>query len=177
MKPREAAEATETSFVNQRDINISKAGLQPHLRFGNRKSFSRSHPYPSKYLHIWNNLYPPSSTDYGCLRSEMEKFSDILLGSSKDEIRLLRILPRYQQPSTKPGLFSSLGVMKDCLFSSLSARTFSCTLEETSLKDHPEYLALSYAQGEFYALRANIHRRHECPHHRESQNSSATSSA
>jgi hypothetical protein len=77
----------------------------------------------------------------------MEKFSDILLGSSKDKIRLLQILPRYQKPRIKPGLFSSLEIMKDYLFPSLSARTFSCTLKETSLKDHPEYFALSYAQG------------------------------
>jgi Heterokaryon incompatibility protein (HET) len=54
----------------------------------------------------------------------MEYFSYAPLDPTKDEIRLLRILPRDHENEV------------------------ACTLEKISLKEHPKYLALSYAWGD-----------------------------
>jgi hypothetical protein len=70
------------------------------------------------------------------------------LDSSESQIRLLRILPRYQQAITIYSLSSWLGWIKHYLLSSISTHPISCTLETTSSTENPNYFALSYVWGD-----------------------------
>jgi hypothetical protein len=74
----------------------------------------------------------------------VEAFSYTPLDASKDDIRLLRIIPR-PQTNTRSALLSFLGRLQTNIWSSIFSPPVACTLETISVKDCPNYFALSYA--------------------------------
>lgn len=85
----------------------------------------------------------------------VEAFSYTPLDASKDEIRLLRIIPRYSQTNTRSALLSFLGRLQTNIWSSISSPPVACTLETISLKDCPNYFALSYAWEDLNSIVIN----------------------
>lgn len=85
----------------------------------------------------------------------MEAFSYTPLDASKDEIRLLRINPRYPQTNTRSALLSFLGRLQTNIWSSISSPPVACTLETISLKNCPNYFALSYAWEDLKSIVIN----------------------